>query len=188
MRRALYIGRFQVFHLGHLDVLKFIDSQPDVDETAIVIGSTQYDHRTKHPDAPWAVNPFSQDERRAFLEAALAGQLAKPWRVHAVADTHDCATWLAAVLAATGPVDVLFSATRKERELFASHGVEARTFPRGRAFHAGTIRERMAAGQPWQDAVPPAVAAKLRELGCEARLRELAARDAREAPLARGAS
>lgn len=177
MRRAVYIGRFQVLHLGHLDVLKFIDAQPDVDEIAVVIGSTQYDHRTKHPDAPWAVNPFSVDERRALVEAALSGQLGKPWRVHCVPDTHDCATWIAGVLAATGPVHVLFSATRKERELFMAHGVEARTFPRGRPFHAGTIRERMAAGEAWADAVPPAAAAVLRGLGCEARLRELVARD-----------
>ena len=33
MRRALYIGRFQVFHHGHLDVLQHISGADDVDGT-----------------------------------------------------------------------------------------------------------------------------------------------------------
>ncbi len=41
MKRALYIGRFQLFHKGHLDVIKFIDAATDIDEIVLAVGSLQ---------------------------------------------------------------------------------------------------------------------------------------------------
>src|SRR3970040_1541422 len=51
--RALWIGRFQPFHLGHLSMAKRILAE--VDELVIGIGSAQYSHTPE--------NPFTAGER-----------------------------------------------------------------------------------------------------------------------------
>ncbi|MBP7820288.1 MAG: adenylyltransferase/cytidyltransferase family protein, partial [Candidatus Methanofastidiosum sp.] len=51
--RALYIGRFQPFHLGHLHVVKLILNSSK--EIIIAIGSSQVSHTIQ--------NPFTAGER-----------------------------------------------------------------------------------------------------------------------------
>ncbi len=177
MKRAIYIGRFQGFHLGHLDVCKFIDAAPDIDALGIVLGSTQYDRDHKSPVTPWALNPFTVAERTAMIEAALAGQLTKPWSIHPVPDFHDWPRWHAAVVASAPPFQVLYTADRDEAVFFRARGTEVRRFPRVRDFHAGAIRLWMAKGEPWRHAVPEPVAELLVGIDAPARLRELFARD-----------
>ncbi|HLN89981.1 MAG TPA: adenylyltransferase/cytidyltransferase family protein, partial [Candidatus Binatia bacterium] len=53
VNRGLYVGRFQPFHLGHLDAIKYV--LKEVDELVIVIGSAQYSHNSN--------NPFTAGER-----------------------------------------------------------------------------------------------------------------------------
>jgi len=52
VKRGLFVGRFQPFHLGHLGVVK--DILNEVDELVIVVGSAQYSHRID--------NPFTQEK------------------------------------------------------------------------------------------------------------------------------
>src|SRR5659263_82481 len=61
VNRGLYVGRFQPFHLGHLDAIKYALKQ--VDELVIVIGSAQYSHN--------ANNPFTAGERLVMVRQAL---------------------------------------------------------------------------------------------------------------------
>jgi nicotinamide-nucleotide adenylyltransferase len=184
VRRAAYIGRFQVFHLGHQDVLELMDRAPDVDGIAIVIGSAQYDHEHRHPDVPWSLNPFTVDERREMIERSLAGVLSKPWSIHPVPDTHDHSTWLATVFDRAPEFHVLYSSSRKEHVLFGAHGKEVRDFPKARSFHAGSIREQLARGERWQDSVPAGARAVLERIDAGARLRALVARDREERRIA----
>jgi nicotinamide-nucleotide adenylyltransferase len=58
--RGLYVGRFQPFHLGHLDAIKY--TLKEVDELVIVIGSAQYSHN--------ANNPFTAGERLVMVRQA----------------------------------------------------------------------------------------------------------------------
>lgn len=177
MRRAIYIGRFQVFHHGHLDVCRYIDAAPDIEGIGIVLGSTQYDHAHKSPVTPWAMNPFTAAERTAMIEAALAGQLTKPWAIHPVPDFHDWPRWHAEVVERASPFEVLYTADRDEAVFFHARGTEVRKFPRVRDFHAGAIRTWMATGEPWRHAVPEAVADRLVAFDAPARMRELLRRD-----------
>ena len=59
MKKALFIGRFQPFHQGHLDAIKQISE----DEIIIGIGSSQY---SKTDD-----NPYSFEERQKMIEKTL---------------------------------------------------------------------------------------------------------------------
>lgn len=178
MSRAIYIGRFQGFHLGHLDVLRFIDAAPDVDTTTIVLGSTQYDATRKSPVATWAMNPFTAAERTEMITASLTGQLRKPWSVVPVPDYHDWPRWHAAVVEAVGDFQFLYTADREEAVFFGARGTEVRRFPKARSFHAGVIRQWLADDSPWRHAVPEGAAAVLTRIDAGRRMRELLARDA----------
>jgi nicotinamide-nucleotide adenylyltransferase len=61
MRRGLYLGRFQPYHLGHHEVLKQIARE--VDEIVVGIGSAQKSHEKE--------NPFTAGERVLMVSRAL---------------------------------------------------------------------------------------------------------------------
>ncbi|MCQ4350098.1 MAG: adenylyltransferase/cytidyltransferase family protein, partial [Sulfolobales archaeon] len=61
MRRALFPGRFQPIHLGHIEVIKW--TLEKFDEIIIVIGSSQESHTI--------MNPFSAGERIEMIRKAL---------------------------------------------------------------------------------------------------------------------
>ncbi|MEM3596417.1 MAG: adenylyltransferase/cytidyltransferase family protein, partial [Candidatus Bathyarchaeia archaeon] len=54
---GLYVGRFQPFHLGHLEVVRSILNRAD--ELIIAIGSSQYSHTRR--------NPFTAGERVTMI-------------------------------------------------------------------------------------------------------------------------
>jgi len=60
-KRALFVGRFQPFHNGHLHAVKSILG--DADELVVVVGSAQMSHE---PD-----NPFTAGERLEMIKYAL---------------------------------------------------------------------------------------------------------------------
>jgi nicotinamide-nucleotide adenylyltransferase len=179
MRRALYIGRFQIFHVGHLDVVRHIAAAPDVDEILLAIGSPQYDHLHKSPVGPWAVNPFTLEERRAMIEQSLAGRVDKPVSLHAVTDCHpDHERWCREILALP-EWHVLYTSDAGERRLFTALGQEVRDFPKRYAFHGGVVRGWIAQGEPFKDAVLPEVAEILDRIDARARLSDLFDKDRR---------
>jgi len=59
--RALYLGRFQPFHYGHLEVVRKI--LKEVDELIIAIGSAQESHSK--------ANPFTAGERFEIIKSNL---------------------------------------------------------------------------------------------------------------------
>jgi nicotinamide-nucleotide adenylyltransferase len=184
LRRALYIGRFQLFHLGHIEVLEYIAAAPDVDEIILAVGSSQYDDQERSPVATWCANPFRYDERCEMITRSLAAvRLSKPWSVHRLPDYHDCNLWWAHIETKLPAFAVLYSASPREWRLFRQHGKEARDFPRRRSFHAGIIRQAMIdSNADYRTFLPPGTLEVLDEIGAVARLRELAARDERDGP------
>jgi len=61
IHRALYIGRFQPFHLGHFAALKYILREEK--EVVLAIGSSQHSHTIE--------NPFTLGERIEMIYATL---------------------------------------------------------------------------------------------------------------------
>ncbi len=175
--RALYLGRFQLFHLGHVDVLQHIDGADDVGEIAIAVGSIQYDWQQKSPEWPWANNPFTFDERREMIERSLHGVLEKPWSLFGVADTHEHESWFAGLCATVGEFGCYYSSDEREREFFRAHGKEARDFPRKYAFHAGSIRRRIADGVDYRPFVPDGTRLVLEGMSIKERMHQLRERD-----------
>ncbi len=87
--RGLYVGRFQPFHLGHLNAVKAV--LEDVDELVIVVGSAQYSHTM--------ANPFTAGERLRMVRLALeeAGLDCKRVWIVPVPDLHLHMLWVSAL-------------------------------------------------------------------------------------------
>ena len=62
MKRALYVGKFQPFHIGHLEIAKNIDRAKDIDEIVVAIGSSQWNWQNRDPERFWLDNMFAIDE------------------------------------------------------------------------------------------------------------------------------
>lgn len=171
VRRALFIGRFQPPHKGHLQVFKRILEEEK--ELIVGIGSAQESHTLE--------NPFTAGERILMLGMALAEEGIKASRVHIVPipDVNNNALWVSHVLSYSPPFSVVYTGNPLVRRLFKEAGYEVRTFPLyNRRDYMGTkIRERMLKGKRWKHLVPPAVVRVIEEIDGVGRMRDLVQSD-----------
>jgi nicotinamide-nucleotide adenylyltransferase len=167
MRRGLFVGRFQPFHNGHLEVVKRI--MEEVDELVIIVGSSQYSHRLD--------NPFTAGERITMIREALeeAGiRLSKVWIIP-VPDVHQHTLWVAQVAGYSPKFDVVYANESLTRRLFVEAGyrVEPMPFIKREVYLATEIRKRMINGENWKKLVPSSVAKFIKETNGDVRLRDL---------------
>jgi nicotinamide-nucleotide adenylyltransferase len=171
VNRGLYVGRFQPFHLGHLNVI--IEALKQVDELVVVIGSAQYSHNLN--------NPFTAGERLVMIRNALreAGvEDAKVWVVP-VPDVHLHMLWVSAVEGYTPKFNIVFSNEPLTRRLFTEAGYEVKNllYYDRQTFMSTHIREKMLTDDSWIKNVPKSVANFIKSIDGINRLRDLAKTD-----------
>jgi nicotinamide-nucleotide adenylyltransferase len=171
VKRGLFVGRFQPFHKGHLNVIKEI--LKEVDELVIVIGSAQYSHRID--------NPFTTGERLMMIRKALeeAGIDWKRIWIVPVPDVHIHMVWVSAVKGYTPNFDTVYSNEPLTRRLFKEAGYEVKSvrFHKREVYSATEIRERMLKDGNWEELVPRSVAEFIKEIGGVERLKDLTKSD-----------
>ena len=172
-RRALYLGRFQILHKGHLSVLKYIDAQPDVDELVIGIGSTQYSRNNKSFEKPLILNPFTFEERKEYVEATVKNNLMKPYMIVGIMDQHNYARWAAYTLSITPKISYIYTNGRGEIDVFTKLGYECRNFPTPLHYNATLIRELMANEGPWERFIPDEAVVVIKNRGLDKIVRQL---------------
>jgi nicotinamide-nucleotide adenylyltransferase len=165
--RGLYVGRFQPFHLGHIDAIKNV--LKEVEEIVIVIGSAQYSHKFS--------NPFTSGERLVMIRNALEEaevDFARVWVVP-VPDVHLHMMWVSAVEGYTPKFHVVYSNEPLTRRLFTEAGYKVKPIPFfERQFYSSTIvREKMLADDSWRTLVPKSVADFIAEIDGINRIRDL---------------
>jgi len=169
--RGLYVGRFQPFHLGHLDAIKTV--LKSVGELVIVIGSAQYSHNTN--------NPFTAGERLVMIRHALqdAGVDHSRFWVVPVPDVHLHMLWVSALEGYTPRFDVVFSNEPLTRRLFMEAGYKVKNirFFERKIYSSTLIREKMVKDESWTTLVPKAVAEFIGEIDGVNRLRDLTRTD-----------
>jgi len=171
VNRGLYVGRFQPFHLGHLEAIK--DVLKEVDELAIVIGSAQYSHNIH--------NPFTAGERLVMIRRALQGagvDYSRLWIVP-VPDVHLHMLWVSALEGYTPRFNVVYSNEPLTRRLFMEAGYDVKSirFFQRKLYTSTLVREKMLAGESWTKLVPKSVADFINEIDGVNRLRDLARTD-----------
>jgi len=171
VKRGLFVGRFQPFHLGHLNAMK--DILREVEELVVVIGSAQYSHRIN--------DPFTAGERLIMIRKALeeAGVDYSRFWVVPVPDVHLHMMWVSAVEGYTPPFDVVYSNEPLTRRLFmeAGYKVKAIQFHERKVYSSTEIRERMLKDKSWEKLIPKSVAAFIKEIDGINRLRDLTKSD-----------
>lgn len=144
---ALFIGRFQPFHLGHLDVVKQMLARHK--KIIIGIGSAQYAGTMK--------NPFSALVRAKMIRASLhrAKIPAQKFTIVKIPDIHNDIRWVAHVEKLALPFGAVWSGTSKVQKLFRKNKTHAVISPKFNINVSGThIRRLMRNKKPWNHLVP----------------------------------
>ena len=167
--RALIIGRFQPFHKGHLQVIKYIVSK--YEDVIVGIGSAQYSHTLE--------NPFTAGERHLMISRSLEAEGIHNYYLVPIEDLHRNAIWVAHVEAIAPPFDVVFANNPLTKRLFEERGykIEVPPFYDREKYSGREIRRRIIYGEPWEHLVPEMVAKTIREIDGISRLKELAQSD-----------
>jgi nicotinamide-nucleotide adenylyltransferase len=145
MRRGLYLGRFQPYHLGHHQVLEKIAQE--VDEIIIGIGSAQKSHDIE--------NPFTAGERVLMVSIALEEICVKHY-VIPIEDIQRNSLWVAHVRSMVPSFEIAYTNNPLVIALLGEAGIEVKQSPLfQRNNYSGTeIRRRMLAGDRWEQFVP----------------------------------
>ncbi len=171
MTRALFVGRFQPFHYGHLHAIEVILSE--CEELVLVVGSAQMSHQRD--------NPFTAGERIEMIRGALeeADVPCKKFMILPIGDAPAHRVWVSAVESQTPRFDVVYSNQSLTRRLLIEAGYNVKRielYQRGK-FEASDIRNRILEGRDWSELVPPAVYRIVTEIDGENRIRDLAKSD-----------
>ncbi len=168
MRRGLYLGRFQPYHLGHYQVLKQIALE--VEEIIIGIGSAQKSHEIE--------NPFTAGERVLMVSSAIS-EFDLKYYVIPIEDIQRNSLWVSHVKSMVPPFEIAYTNNPLVIELLREAGIEVKQSPLfKRNSYSGTeIRRRMLAGDRWEHFVPEKVVKIIKEIDGVNRLRTIAQSD-----------
>jgi len=162
---CLLIGRFQPFHLGHLEVVRKIAKE--CDELIIGIGSAQISHTFE--------NPFTAGERHLMISRALREDGIKDFFLVPIVDLNQYGVWVSHVRSMVPPFQRVYTNNPLTKRLFTEAGYEVSASPMfNRSQYSGTeIRRRMMEGDDWREYVPRAVANVIDSIDGVKRMRDL---------------
>ncbi len=170
--RAVYPGRFQPVHLGHIEVIKW--ALDKVDELIVAVGTAQESHTV--------VNPFTAGERVVMLRLAMEEFGLDMRRIYIipVPDILMNSVWVSYLQLYVPKFRYGVARNPLVVRLFKEAGYEVLTPPpyeRDR-YSSTKIRRMMLAGDPsWRKLVPSSVARFIDEVDGERRLREVLGSD-----------
>jgi nicotinamide-nucleotide adenylyltransferase len=153
--RGFFIGRFQPFHDGHLQIVEEIASE--VDELVVGIGSAGDSHTER--------NPFTAGERIMMITKTLESLGITTYTVP-IEDLNRNSVWVSHVQSMSPRFDVAYSNNPLVIQLFIEAGVEVRQtamFNRD-DLKGSEIRNQMIDGDGWEQHVPGAVVEVIDEI------------------------
>jgi len=162
---GLLIGRFQPFHLGHLEAVTFALS--NVDMLFIGIGSSNKSHQER--------NPFTADERKDMINSSLDEKILNRVSICYIPDSDDHSKWTHSIDEIIPNYDVVFSNDDFTHDLFEKR--DKKVIPvelKSRQKLSGTnIRQMILADENWQELVPDGTRNILYMIDAKNRLQDL---------------
>ena len=162
---GLLIGRFQPFHLGHLDAVLFGLSRTE--NLFIGIGSSNKSNENR--------NPFSAKERREMIISSIEPSMAERTKIFDIPDVGDHEKWAFEIDKIVPKYDVVFTNDEFTQTLFEKR--EMNVVPvvlKDREKFSGTnIRKLIADDKNWQDLVPRGTKKVLDLIDAKNRLKNL---------------
>ncbi len=165
------MGRFQPFHLGHLDLVKQILSE--CDEVVIAITSSQFNYLEK--------DPFTASERIEMIYQALKEDGVDLSRcfIIPIENQFNIATWTSYLKSTLPQFDKVYSGNEYVSMLLADTGIQVikPKFLERERYNATRIRNLMIEDQNWQSFVPPIVANVIKKINGINRLKTISKSD-----------
>ncbi|WP_428324076.1 nicotinamide-nucleotide adenylyltransferase [Nitrosopumilus sp.] len=162
--RGLMMGRFQPFHLGHLELVKQILDQ--CDEVIIAITSAQFNYLEK--------DPFTAGERIEMIHNSLkeANLDLKKCFVISIENQFNIATWSSYLQSALPQFDKVYSGNDYVSMLLADSGITVvkPEFLDRNQYNATKIRSMIISDENWKESVPTAVYEFLTKIDAKNRL------------------
>lgn len=160
---GLLIGRFQPFHLGHLEAILFGLSQ--VQNLWIGMGSSNRSNEMK--------NPFTADERKEMILSSIDKKTAEKIKIYYIPDVADHSKWTQEIDSIIPKYDVVFSNDEFTQTLFQKRGIKVIpvTLKQRESLSGTNIRSKIANNQDWKDLVPEGTRNVLLKINAKDRLR-----------------
>ena len=162
---GLLIGRFQPFHLGHLEALQFALSK--VDKLWLGLGSSNKPIEKS--------NPFSAEERKKMILSSIDDSMKNKITIYFIPDVDNHVKWIEKIDTIVPKFDIIFSNDPLTDHLYSKRTVRVISIPfLKRDQLSGTrIRDLIKSDQKWDDLVPSGTKLILENLNAQSRLKIL---------------
>ena len=162
---GLLIGRFQPFHLGHLDAVLFGLSRAE--NLFICIGSSNKSNERK--------NPFSAEERREMITLSIEPSITDRIKIFDIPDVGDHEKWTFEIDKIVPKYDVIFTNDEFTKTLFGKRKISVISVVlKDREKFSGTnIRNLITYDRNWRDLVPQGTRNVLDNINAKERLKNL---------------
>ena len=162
---GLLIGRFQPFHLGHLDAVLF--GLARTENLFIGIGSSNKSNEMK--------NPFSAGERREMIVSSIEPSMIDRIKVFDIPDVGNHEKWTFEIDKIIPKYDVVFTNDEFTKTLFEKRKISVvPVVLKDREKFSGTnVRELIADDKNWQDFIPHGTRKVLDKINAKERLKNL---------------
>ena len=162
---GLLIGRFQPFHLGHLDALQFALSK--VDKLWVGLGSSNL--------PPQKDNPFSAEQRQEMILSSIDDAMKEKISIYFIPDLDNHMKWIEKIDTIVPKFDIIFSNDELTNHLYSKRNTQVMTIPfLKRDKLSGTrIRDLIISDQNWNDLVPEGTKHFLEKINAKNHLKNL---------------
>ena len=159
------IGRFQPFHLGHLEAINFALSKTE--KLYIGIGSSNKSNQPR--------NPFTVEERKQMITSSLDENILKRISIYEIPDLDDHSKWTESIDKIIPNYDIVFSNDDFTQSLYGKRRIQViPVILKNRDELSGTnIREKILANNNWENLVPIGTKNVLLEINARSRLEQL---------------
>jgi len=162
--RGLMMGRFQPFHLGHLDLVKQI--LRECDEVIITITSSQFNYLEK--------DPFTAGERIEMIRNSIKESNLDLTKciILAIENQFNIATWSSYLESTLPHFEKVYSGNDYVQMLLKNSNIEVvkpKFFDREK-YRATKIRSMIISGEHWENLVPSAVSEFIKKINGKNRL------------------
>ncbi len=165
LMNGLLIGRFQPFHLGHLEAFHFALSK--VENLWIGIGSSNKLNQKQ--------NPFSAVERKEMILSSIEESISDSIEIFFIPDLENHEKWIENIDTIVPKFDIVFSNDELIQYLYSKRNTQVISVPfKERDTLSGTnIRDKIKSNQKWKHLVPDGTKKVLQKISANDRLKSL---------------
>lgn len=161
MKKALFVGRFQPMHIGHLKAIKWILKK--YDKVIIIIGSSQDSFTEK--------NPFTFEERKKMIQNTLRSEQIQKnkYKIIGIPDVYDDKKWVNNILKKV-KFDVVLTKNSWTKKCFTKAKIPVGPHPMFGNVSGSKIRKMIKNNKKWEKYVPKEVEKIMKKINLKERL------------------